>query len=207
LFSDVVSAYGLDLEPVINADAQSRSDHASFWGQGYPAILAIEDDLNDFNRYYHSNRDRLAQLNLEYFTSFVKAVVGSTATLAVPGGYAAGETRALLEPLAAMQWSDPAEEINYTLQLTNTGSLPDSYYLSISDHAWATEFPTQLGPLAAGASMEFTVTVSVPPEVAGGAVDIAALTVVSAESGARVDESELTTVVHWKVVYLPLIRK
>ena len=44
---DVVNAYGLDLRPikynVATYATGTRSDNASFWNQGYPAILAIED--------------------------------------------------------------------------------------------------------------------------------------------------------------------
>jgi hypothetical protein len=50
LFLDVVSAYGLDLAPVKYVDdpAGAYSDNGSFWRLGYPAILAIEDDVGDF---------------------------------------------------------------------------------------------------------------------------------------------------------------
>ena len=86
LFVDVVSAYGLSgsLTPIITADGIPASDHASFWHQGYAAILAIEDDDDDFNVNYHTSSDRLAALNLDYFTNFVKASVGTAAHLAYP---------------------------------------------------------------------------------------------------------------------------
>src|SRR5512140_724503 len=44
MFVDVVTTYGLGLQPLIVSDGMTRSDHASFWYQGYPAILAIADD-------------------------------------------------------------------------------------------------------------------------------------------------------------------
>ncbi len=69
-FVDVVTVYGLGLQPVIVADGMSRSDHASFWSQGFPAMLAIEDDRDDFNRYYHTRNDRLSRLNLGYYEVF-----------------------------------------------------------------------------------------------------------------------------------------
>lgn len=85
-FATVVSAYGMsnDLVPVITADGELESDHSAFWSQGYPAILAIEDDWDDFDDYYHTAQDRLTWLNLPYFTSFVKASVGTLALLAAP---------------------------------------------------------------------------------------------------------------------------
>lgn len=84
LFADVVTAYGLSssLTPIITADGIQASDHASFWHQGYAAILAIEDDYDDFNDYYHTPNDRLAALNLTYFANFVRASVGTAAHLA-----------------------------------------------------------------------------------------------------------------------------
>ncbi len=83
--SDVVTTYGLGsaLQPIIDPDGITASDHASFWNQGYPALLAIEDDASDFNPWYHTVNDRLSALNLPYFTAFVQASLGTTAHLAV----------------------------------------------------------------------------------------------------------------------------
>jgi len=84
VFTNVVSAYGLtsSLTPIISADGESASDHSSFWGEGYAAILAIEDDYNDFNDYYHSSQDTMAHCNFAYYTAYVKASVGTAAHLA-----------------------------------------------------------------------------------------------------------------------------
>jgi hypothetical protein len=81
LFVDVVSAYDLDVAPVkyVNDFTGDYSDNSSFWRQGYPAILAIEDDHGDFNPAYHTANDRLAGADLDYYTEFVKAAVGTFA--------------------------------------------------------------------------------------------------------------------------------
>jgi hypothetical protein len=86
LFGDVLNAYSLSasLTPIITADSENASDHASFWNKGYPAILAIEDDYNDFNTFSHTVNDTLSRLNLTYFTNYVKASVGTVAHLAGP---------------------------------------------------------------------------------------------------------------------------
>jgi len=81
LFSDVVTAYGLDLVPEVVEDGTDRSDHASFWDYGYTAILGIED-WSDLNPNYHTVNDTLANLDLTYYAEFVKA---SLATLAHMG--------------------------------------------------------------------------------------------------------------------------
>lgn len=78
LFTDVVEAYNLDLEPQILADGIQASDHAAFWDYGYPGILGIED-FEDFTPEYHTTDDQLETLNLSYFTNFIKAAVGSFA--------------------------------------------------------------------------------------------------------------------------------
>lgn len=78
LFVDVIDAYNINLTPQIFQDNIQYSDHASFWDFDYSAILAIEDD-DDFTPYYHTINDKLSTLNLTYFTSFVKASVGTFA--------------------------------------------------------------------------------------------------------------------------------
>ncbi|MBN2007157.1 MAG: M28 family peptidase [Anaerolineae bacterium] len=85
-FTNVVSAYGLSaaLTPIIDPDGITASDHSPFWNRGYSAILAIEDDMNDFNTHYHTVNDRLDSLNMAYYTNYVKASVGTAAHLAGP---------------------------------------------------------------------------------------------------------------------------
>lgn len=59
------------------------SDHAPFWDNGYPALLAIEDNPLT-NPYYHRTTDTLDTLNLDFFTSATRASVGLIAELAQP---------------------------------------------------------------------------------------------------------------------------
>jgi leucyl aminopeptidase len=87
VFTNVVRLYGLetDLDPAIEPDGLLDSDHSSFWDEGYPAILAIEDDVtDDFNPNYHSPTDTLQKLDRAYFASFIRAAVGTIAHLANP---------------------------------------------------------------------------------------------------------------------------
>jgi hypothetical protein len=83
LFADVIEAYDIDLTPEIRLETVDASDHASFWAYGVPAILGIED-FSDFNPYYHSTDDQLENLDLAYFTEFVKASVGTFAHIGCP---------------------------------------------------------------------------------------------------------------------------
>lgn len=91
-FAGVVSAYGLDLVPETfsGAAATDASDHSPFWQVGIPAILAIENyeprEAQDFNPYYHSDQDLVANLQppncsscLAFFTAFARAALGTVA--------------------------------------------------------------------------------------------------------------------------------
>ncbi|WP_295587327.1 M20/M25/M40 family metallo-hydrolase [uncultured Lamprocystis sp.] len=83
-FAAVVKDYGLSsaLVAVTTADGDDASDHSSFWDQGFAAILAIEDDRDDFNPYYHTRSDTLSRFDLAYFRAFTQASVGTAAHLA-----------------------------------------------------------------------------------------------------------------------------
>jgi photosystem II stability/assembly factor-like uncharacterized protein len=85
IMTGVINDYSLPLVPnKITSGATDRSDHASFWTYGYPAILGIEDMTNDFNGYYHSTSDRINYFDFPYFTNFSKAGIASLAILAQP---------------------------------------------------------------------------------------------------------------------------
>jgi uncharacterized repeat protein (TIGR01451 family) len=65
----------------------------------------------------------------------------------------------------------PGEGITYTLRVTNTGTLSESFRLSILEGEWqATVEPTYLS-LNVGATATTTVTVSVPHDATGGTED------------------------------------
>jgi hypothetical protein len=100
-FRAAVADYvGDALTPVVDSDGLPYSDHYSFWYQGWPAILAIEDDVDDFTPHYHTPRDTLATLDLGYATAFVKAAVATAAHLATPSPPPAPARPALFSPLA-----------------------------------------------------------------------------------------------------------
>jgi hypothetical protein len=93
-FIQVVNTYGLNgaLDPYIDASSDDGVDSWSFWHAGYPSITAIEDfGDQEENPYYHTVNDTLQTLNLSYFTSLVKASVGTAATLAMPIEVVMGE--------------------------------------------------------------------------------------------------------------------
>ncbi len=80
-------------------------------------------------------------------------------------------------PTAPVGWADAGQVVTHTLRVTNTGTLSDTFQVTMGSHNW----PTQLSPnslaLAAGEGAEVTVVVSVPAGAAGGAQDSVVVTV------------------------------
>ena len=86
VFTRVVEAYQMSdrLVPAFMVDPDVGSDHWSFWAEEFPAICIAEDYKSDFNPFYHSDQDIVANLNTNYYTAMVEAVVGTVAHLARP---------------------------------------------------------------------------------------------------------------------------
>jgi hypothetical protein len=80
----VKAHYEIDLDLVLTNPGATYSDHASFWNEGYGAVLVIEDFGNDGNPYYHTPNDRVEYFDVPYFEKLAKLAVGGLATLAVP---------------------------------------------------------------------------------------------------------------------------
>ncbi len=58
-----------------------RSDHASFWDQGYPAVM-ITDTANFRSPHYHRPTDTLDRLNVDFAANVCRALVGTVVDLA-----------------------------------------------------------------------------------------------------------------------------
>ncbi len=72
--------YSIGLNMVTTIDPTARSsDHAPFWDEGYPAIMAIETDFND---YYHSPGDTVDKMSFELVTRTTKTAVATIAKIA-----------------------------------------------------------------------------------------------------------------------------
>lgn len=82
-FTGAVKRYQPDLPHVVlevpgNGEVlpdSRRSDHASFWDEGFKAIL-VTDTTNFRNPHYHSSSDTLATLNLEFASKVCCATTG-----------------------------------------------------------------------------------------------------------------------------------
>lgn len=57
-----------------------RSDHASFWDQGYPAVM-VTDTANFRNPHYHRETDTIATVNLDFLAAVARRVSDVTLSL------------------------------------------------------------------------------------------------------------------------------
>jgi hypothetical protein len=102
----------------------------------------------------------------------------------------------------------PGTTVRYTLYMTNTGGLADTFNLGLSGGSWsaAIDGPTSV-PLAAGASAAVVVEVSVPSGAAVGSDDTVTLTATSQGDTSKSATADLTTTSGYLKTYLPIILK
>ncbi len=79
----VNTSYSIGVTPSIINPGTTASDQASFWNNGYGAILLIEEYYGgDFNAYYHSVNDLIIHFNQPYYHKMSRLTLGTVATLA-----------------------------------------------------------------------------------------------------------------------------
>ncbi len=122
------------VEPVVVPEAMTASDHASFWSQGYPAICGIEAEAwsSDFNPYYHTTNDTVANCDMAYATACTKAAVAAVAEhaspLVVDGPYLALHDMVVDDDMSGASFGngngtvEPGEIVELTLTLRNVGT-------------------------------------------------------------------------------------
>lgn len=102
-YTSVIETYDFDL--TYNFITTGASDHSPFWNKGYQAILAIED-WNDFNAYYHTVNDLIANCNIPYFRQMVQSAVATMASLSMDM-----KMELIHEPLASGNFTTDREAI------------------------------------------------------------------------------------------------
>ncbi len=92
------------------------------------------------------------------------------------------------------QHAEPGEVVTYTLRLTNTGSMDDSYALTLTGNQWTVDAPAVTGPVSAGAAETIQVTVLVPVDAMAGESDLATIQVHSQGNGNLAGAPTLETI-------------
>ena len=88
----------------------------------------------------------------------------------------------------------PGTQVEYSLLITNTGNLAESFTLGLVGHNWTVSGPAQVGPLAANTgSATVKVRVLVAADAAAGATDPLTVTVTSPADAGATAQLLLTT--------------
>jgi len=105
-------------------------------------------------------------------------------------------TNVELIPPTAAQSGAPGETVTYTLSLTNTGTVTESFYLTptVAGEQWTTTVvPTLTVALSPSGTVPVTVSVFISPTALVGQQSVATVTATSATSPTVSDSSTLTT--------------
>jgi len=125
-------------------------------------------------------------------------VVTATHTVTVSGSPFTPTYGVVLDPGSAAQSGVPGAPVVYTLTLTNTGDVPDSFGLGESTvgEPWATTVvPLITDILPPSGTTSVIVSVLIPPTASGGEQSVATVMATSVSSPTVSDRSTLTTTV------------
>jgi hypothetical protein len=101
-----------------------------------------------------------------------------------------------LLPFESKQEGIPGEILTYTFTLSNLGTAVDNFNIQLSDYTWeSTLSDTQIGPLGAGESQDFTVSVTIPTGATAGLSDRAIITATSQGDNTKTATGTGTTTV------------
>ena len=100
-----------------------------------------------------------------------------------------------LLPASATATGKPGGTITYTLTLSNTGNMSDTYTIagSVSGKPWTTNWPPTVGPVAGGGIAQVDVTVQISSTASDGDQSYVVITAASQGDPTKSDTSVLTT--------------
>jgi hypothetical protein len=129
---EVNTTYNIGVIPSICNPGTTASDQASFWNNGYGAILLIEEYYGgDFNLYYHTTDDLLIHFNQPYYHKMSRLTLGTVATLAelteiVPVELLAF-TASVNNSEVQLLWSTASELNNNGFEIERAINEPDNF--------------------------------------------------------------------------------
>ncbi len=105
-----------------------------------------------------------------------------------------------LTPSSASRFGDPSTTVNYTLTIINSGNVPDTYNLTVSNNTWPTTIYDMTGTnpitqisLNSGESANITVKVGIPSDANLGDHDISAIVASSQNDTSVQDDAQIRT--------------
>jgi uncharacterized membrane protein len=99
------------------------------------------------------------------------------------------------------------DQVVYTLTVTNTGNLTDSFDLAAAGQTWTTTLSSSLVNLAPGVSVDLMVTVAIPAAAADQDSDMVTITATSQGDSSKTDSADFTTISMGNPsgIYLPVV--
>jgi len=97
--------------------------------------------------------------------------------------------------------------VTYTLRVTNTGNVADSFNLTRQGNTWTVDLSAYGLSLGAGQVADIHAYVQIPLTAGDGVTDTATVKATSANDATVTDEVALTTTARWRRIYLPLVMR
>lgn len=155
---EINGSYNLDLILDLKDPGSTYSDHASFWSNGYGAILLIEDG-SDFNPYYHSTSDLIQYFDNDFFLKCSQLSIATLASMAMNMTMSISH-----EPVASMTTTgdiNVSASVSTGLEIGTGISAPRLYYRMNNGSGFSEFF--ELSPVTQTKSVEFNFVIPAPP--------------------------------------------
>lgn len=112
--------------------------------------------------------------------------------------------RHLLSPLSDARAGAPGSVVEYTLQVTNTGAITDTYQVTVAGALWSVDVLPLIGPVAPGTSQPIAIQVHIPAEAQENDLDQVDVLMRSMGDISQFSTAVLTTTAHnYGAVFFP----